>query len=173
MMTLIFEKLCQIWGAFLKRNYICIKNNKGINVLWKHNICMSVCPWIGVKLSAPLHYIGTSPIVQCDCSKLGYRCILWCISSAGVRAKCSPVALRARKTLYMLWLGLEMVWKAGALQMLGVLAVWHQTVGPWQHSEVVWILSEFAWCEILHQQTIKNTDAPTWSTYAPQAEAIQ
>ena len=34
---------------------------------------MSICPWIGVKLSTPFQYIATGPIVRSYQSKLGIQ----------------------------------------------------------------------------------------------------
>jgi hypothetical protein len=39
-------------------------------VLQKHDIGMSNCPWIGVKLSTLLQYIATGPIARSHWSKL-------------------------------------------------------------------------------------------------------
>ena len=65
-------------------------------MLWKHDIGMSICPWIGVKLSTPLQYIATGPIMTSHRSKLQ-------ISTEMMRAKRSPAALRDHEPLYMPW----------------------------------------------------------------------
>jgi hypothetical protein len=62
-----------------------------------------------ITAGIPIPVMNPSGVTVLDPS-LGYRCTLQCILSTGVmRAKCSPVALRASQTLYMLWLGLERV----------------------------------------------------------------
>jgi hypothetical protein len=58
---------------FVEKELYSAEGAAKVSDLRKHDICMSICPWIGVKLSAPLQYIATCPIARCNWSKLGIQ----------------------------------------------------------------------------------------------------
>ena len=122
----------------------------------KHDICVSICRWIGVKLSTLLQYIATGPIARSHWSKLeiyvdghsnvSHQLVWWELSVCQLHWE------TMRPCTCHGW-HQEPVWRAErVLRMQGVLVGWHQ-------------LRNTKYYSILCNQAIKKADIQTWNTY--------